>query len=211
MITITLYDVIQSELIEAGHNEFKHNGEWVYFDEDYQFIQKMLNYDGDVEEIVNKTIFKFSHLNEQEHDRYFKKMFLSRFLDREINAQTLEGFVSKLQYVFMTNRKLLNEVFENFDRYVKQESTQKTESLDGNLSDTRSIMSSLPQTEINLNLSDDTMDYADSNNISKTKSDNQSESNTEQGQYNLETLMTINTIVDGVMNEIDKRCFLQIW
>ena len=43
MSTFTLYDVIQSELIKLGHDEFvDESGNWVFFDKEHQFIQKSL-------------------------------------------------------------------------------------------------------------------------------------------------------------------------
>ena len=71
MITTTLYNIIRSELIKEGFNEFVNDqGELVLFKEEDQFLTKILKYDDDVKKIVNK-LFTEQSLNDPENDGHF--------------------------------------------------------------------------------------------------------------------------------------------
>src|SRR5699024_11225200 len=89
-LTITLYDYIQSELIKKGLNEFVDSeGELVIFEEDHQFIEKIFRYDEDIQQIINFLFFG-NGLIDEEYDKHSKKNFLYKFLNRQINHQTIE-------------------------------------------------------------------------------------------------------------------------
>jgi len=63
-MTTTLYSIIQSELIKKGLNEFVDTeGNLVLFNEEFQFMTKILTYDPDVQDIVNQ-LFQNVSLNE---------------------------------------------------------------------------------------------------------------------------------------------------
>ena len=70
--TTTLNEYINGELSRLGRNEFVNNGNLTIFDDEFQFIQKILKYDDDVHNIVTKKIFKGYELPITEVDRYFK-------------------------------------------------------------------------------------------------------------------------------------------
>src|SRR5699024_9891721 len=96
LTTTTLYKIIQSELINRGHNEFfDKNNRLVLFNNEHQFIRKIMSYDEDIKNIVNDLFFSYE-LEHKEHDTHFKKMFLYRFINREINRQTVESFMFEL-------------------------------------------------------------------------------------------------------------------
>ena len=61
MITTTLYNVIRSELIKDGFNEFvDDDGNLIIFNEESQFMTKILKYDADVQKIVNNLGINYS-------------------------------------------------------------------------------------------------------------------------------------------------------
>src|SRR5699024_7968379 len=99
MTTTTIFNILRSEHIKKGHSEFESNmsqtdffpfGEFVFYDENYQFTEKILRYDENVSDIID-YIFSGVSLNKEEHDKHFKKGFLSRFVNRQINRQTVEA------------------------------------------------------------------------------------------------------------------------
>src|SRR5699024_9673464 len=103
MITTTLYNVIRSELIKQGFNEFvDEEGNLVLFNEESQFMTKILSYDDDVKKIINK-LFTGVSLENRENDEHFKQTFLVRFLNRQINFQTIESFRLSLLSTFLMN------------------------------------------------------------------------------------------------------------
>src|SRR5699024_2467256 len=104
MTTTTIFNIIRSELIKKGNSEWESDGaqddvctlgEFVFYDENYQFTEKILRYDEDVSDIIDYICSGVS-LNKEQHDKHFKKGFLSRFDNRQINRQTVEAFKMEL-------------------------------------------------------------------------------------------------------------------
>lgn len=220
--TTTINEYFNSELSRMGFNENVNDGKLTFFDEEFQFIQKILKYDDDVHEIVTRKIFKGFQLPNVDTDKYFKQAFVTRFLDREINRQTIEAFAAQVLYVSITHSDYINEVFsKDFMMYINNTSfsesietgnmigqtlndtnttnnakSQSHESYTGNetndtvthddnknksqetsqathedtdVNESRSARSTLPQSEVNINVDNDELDYADENTITKTK------------------------------------------
>lgn len=208
--TTTLIEILQSELQNRGHNEFVNKGHLSFNDSEFAFIQKILRFDDDVHNIVNRTFFKGFKFNDERIDRYFKEAFVTRFLDREINRQTVEAFASQVLYVTLTREDYIFTVFgSEMQKYLeqhtetisedrgkalenateqgqtKQRQQQKTheehedeshethedeEHADGTTTnDNRNAESTLPQSEVNINVDNTNLDYADTNTISRDK------------------------------------------
>lgn len=208
--TTTLMEILQSELQNRGHNEFVNQGHLSFNDSEFAFIQKILRFDDDVHNIVNRTFFKGFKFNDERIDRYFKEAFVTRFLDREINRQTVEAFASQVLYVTLTREDYIFTVFgSEMQKYLeqhtetiseergkalenateqgqtKQRQQQKTheeheeeshethedeEHADGTkTNDNRNAESTLPQSEVNINVDNTNLDYADTNTISRDK------------------------------------------
>lgn len=208
--TTTLMEILQSELQNRGHNEFVNKGHLSFNDSEFAFIQKILRFDDDVHNIVNRTFFKGFKFNDERIDRYFKEAFVTRFLDREINRQTVEAFASQVLYVTLTREDYIFTVFgSEMQKYLeqhtetisedrgkalenateqgqtKQRQQQKTheeheeeshethedeEHADGTTTnDNRNAESTLPQSEVNINVDNTNLDYADTNTISRDK------------------------------------------
>ena len=227
MVTITLYDYIKSELIKQGFDEFKdENGKFVFMNEEYQFMTKILRYDEDVSNILDK-VFTGVSLRKREYDQHFKRAFLSRFADRSINRQTIEGFRLQLLSTFLSNEQFLNHLYEDVDKYITQTqennqntSQEGTQSNDGNTStDNRQAYAELPQNNINLDVDDTVMHSANDNTISRNKQTNQQETKNDsisesQGinrNYQFSELFKANGLLDKVLDDFDKKCFLQVW
>ena len=162
MITTTLYNIIRSELIKEGFNEFVNDqGELVLFNEEDQFLTKILKYDDDVKKIVNK-LFTDQSLNDTENDEQFKKTFVMRFLNRQINFQTIDMFRVQLLNTFLTNEVYINTVYKDLEKYINQtqenNSTSKQENdqlNDGTTtSDNRQAYADLPQNNVQLDVND---------------------------------------------------------
>lgn len=208
--TTTLMEILQSELQNRGHNEFVNKGHLSFNDSEFAFIQKILRFDDDVHNIVNRTFFKGFKFNDERIDRYFKEAFVTRFLDREINRQTVEAFASQVLYVTLTREDYIFTVFgSEMQKYLeqhtetiseergkalenateqgqtKQRQQQKTheeheeeshethedeEHADGTTTnDNRNAESTLPQSEVNINVDNTNLDYADTNTIRRDK------------------------------------------
>lgn len=227
MITTTLYNVIRSELIKEGFNEFVDgDGNLTIFNEESQFITKILNYDSDVQTIVEK-LFTGASLTHRENDEHFKKTFLMRFLNRQINFQTIESFRVSLLSTFLMNQRYVNAVYDDLDRYITQsqinENTNKqtNEQLSNGstTTDNRQAYAQLPQNNVQLDVNSTIMKSANDNTISRNKQINQQEntgetsgeSRSENKSYQLNELLQSSKIMENIFNEFDRKCFLQVW
>lgn len=227
MVTITLFDYIQSELIKQGFDEFvDSDGNLILFDEEFQFMTKILSYDEDVEKIVNR-LFNGVSLDQREHDQHFKKSFLYRFLNRQINRQTIESFKVELMATFLVNQNYINTVYSDLDLFITQGQTSESDHLQendqqsnsGSMTDNRQAYAELPQSNVQLDVDSTVMDYANDNTISRNKQTSDQEtkgktiSNTKgtNKTYQMDNLFKSSGIMEKILNIFDRKCFLQIW
>lgn len=217
MTTTTLYKYVESELFKMGHNNeiVDSQGNLVFFDNDFQVMTKVMSYDGDVENIVN-NIFSQLELDDPLHDYHFKKAFFYRFINRQINKQTIESFRFELISTFLTYQEHINKVYEDLEKYIQgvsesktisdthsddsseqnsksnstQNDTQENENKTNDTSeqknnqnttgntttDNRNAQSSLPQSNVQLDVNNTIMKTADSNDISRNKQSNSQDS-----------------------------------
>jgi len=247
LTTTTLFKIIQSELIKLGRNEFEGKekqtsvfdfGTFDFFKDDMQFTSKLFKYDDDIKLIVNWLFNQFS-LDDELHDEHFKKMFIFKFINRQISKQTVESFKYDLSYIFMTRQDYLNRIYRDGEKYInrlnenessgnsKGRSTNQSENKDNSQSEStdRGADSDLPNSTLSFNLDNDTFDNPSSANARKNKtensstgtskqtSDNENEDNNEghSNTYTLDDLIKSSYLFDDVLKEFDKKCFLQIW
>ena len=332
LTTTTLYKIVQSELYALGHDHeiVDKEGNLVFFDNKFQVMSKIMSYDEDIKNIINQ-LFNGYGLEKQEHDTHFKKMFFYRFINREINRQTVESFMFELMSTFMINQGHINRVYNDLEKYILQHSigetsnkqlskeisqqinqqvasqidehlnsetstsgnTQNTtdettgvtsstsnqdtkqdttQSVNGNTtSDNRQARSDLPQNRVNLDVNNTLMTTANENEISRNKQSNDQDTNSNttgntkdtssgtsesnstskvigssdsksngestgrtesdsHGQtdgtsdsestgesstlnmiYQLDELFKSSSVMEHIMNEFDKKCFLQFW
>lgn len=235
MTTTTLFKVIQSELIKKGHSEFESEtpptdifpfGKFSFFDKNYQFTERILNFEKDVKDIVEYFFHGYS-LEVKEHDTHFKKMFLMRFVNRQINRQTLESFKFELINVFLANQKYINRVYQDSEKFILQQTIGNTDNTQDNKgksntisqTDNREAFADLPQDYVNLDVNNTTMQVASDNTISRNKqtSNSENEANTTGNtkalnqSYSLDELIKSSKLLENIMKTFDRKCFLQIW
>ena len=258
LTTTTLYKIVQSELYKLGHdNEIvDKEGNLVFFDNNFQVMSKVMSYDTDIEKIVD-NLFNHMKLNNTIHDQHFKKTFFFRFINREINRQTIESFMLELTATFLQSQDYINRVYTDMEKYIlgysetNEENTQdsndlKTSTSKNNSSnnseststgntttDNRQARSDLPQSNINLDVNSTIMSTANENDISRNKQNNSQtntdeqisrnetenkdqseshsngESNSISKTYQLDQLFKTNNVLERIMNEFDKKCFMQ--
>lgn len=227
MRTTTIYNIIHSELIKRGYNEFVNkDGHLVFFDSDYQFMTKIFSYDEDISEIVN-DLFNGNVLDDPVHDEHFKRNFFYRFINRQINRQTIESFKLELLSVFMSNKTYINMVYEDLEDHILQKNISHSDNEQNNnqvnsgstTSDNRSAFADLPQSTANLDVNSTVMQYPSDNTISRNKQTNQqqtdgsttNESHSENRSYSLDELFKSNGVLENILNIFDVKCFLQVW
>ena len=260
LTTTTLYKIVQSELYALGHNNeiVDKEGNLVFFDNKFQVMSKIMSYDTDIENIVDR-LFNYMKLNNTIHDQHFKKTFFFRFINREINRQTVESFMLELTATFLQNQDYINRVYTDMEKYIlgysetndknnqdsndlktsnsksNSSNNSETTSTGNTTTDNRQARSDLPQNSVNLDVNNTVMRSANENDISRNKQNNnqtntdeqtsvnetenndQSEShssgtsNSISKTYQLDQLFKTNNVLERIMNEFDKKCFLQFW
>ena len=227
MRTTTIYNIVHSELIKRGYNEIiDEDGNLIFFDSDLQFMNKIFSYDEDVSVIVD-DLFNGNVLDDPVHDEHFKKNFFYRFINRQINRQTIESFKLELLSVFMSNKTYINMVYEDLENHILQKNISHSDNEQNNnqvnsgstTSDNRSAFADLPQSTANLDVNNTTMQYPSDNTISRSKQTNQqetdgsttNESNSENRSYSLDELFKSNGVLENILNIFDVKCFLQVW
>src|SRR5699024_11792863 len=60
------------------------------------------------------------------YDFHFKKAFFYRFVNRQINRQTIESFRFELISTFLTYQEHINKVYEDLEKYIQGVSESKT-------------------------------------------------------------------------------------
>ena len=146
-------------------------------------------------------------------------MFLYRFINRQINRQTVESFKMQLLYTFLNHQDFLNRLAKDLDQYLTNATEQEQinqQLTDGTTTnDNRQAFASLPQTNVNIDVNDTNMKSADDNTISRNKQkNNQQTDGTTKGTskaYQLDQLLKSNGILDTILDDFDRKCFLQFW
>lgn len=210
--TTSLFELIQSELIISGKNEFINKGKLTFFDDKYAFIKKIIDYDKDVQEIVDKQIFRGYKISDSLNgDLLFKKTFVNRFMNREIARQTKEDFSSQVIQTSLVLDKYLSLIYGDLDKYIKNTNTSRGSSGKNGITDNRSADAELPQTEVNIDVDKTVLYYADKNNIARSKyKDDENNENT-SNSFDLDSVIKTLDMYELVFIEFDKKCFLQIW
>src|SRR5699024_10568779 len=165
--------------------------------------------------------------NKEEHDKHFKKGFLSRFVNRQINRQTVEAFKMELLSTFISNETFINTLYEDLDKYIEQTNTTKRETNqinkqlnDGSTkTDNRQAFADLPQSNTNLDVDNTSMDHATDNTISRnnqtdkqeTEAETSGKNESENKTYQLDELLKSNGLLEQVYDIFDRKCFLQVW
>lgn len=204
-------DILQTELINDGHNEFFNNNQLTFFDDKFAFIKKTMRYDSDVAKIVNRMFFQEVSLNNPVSDKKFKQTFVNRFLNRQIAFQTVEVFSSQVVYVLLTKIDYLNSIYDDLDMYIQGKTQSDGDDTSTDQSDNRVLMSTLPQDQVNLNVDNTQLAYGDENTISRTKNQKTGNQKNTSSAYNLDNLIKTQYLLEEVFTEFDKKCFLQIW
>jgi len=240
--TPNLYDVIHSELDLRGFNELENNGKWTFHDPSFSFMKKISDYDKDIQDIMEGLIFKGERLIDENADKHFKKTFLLHFLNKSINAQTIEDFSMKVRTTFLMNDEFINHIYDINSFLTNEQTSEQTGENDSitkgktkneqtgkneGVNENRNARTDLPQSQVNVNLDDTELDYANEFNLSKSKDgatnentsigENENETigktkgNTISRQYSMDNLIKIKGLLESVFIEFEKNCFMQVF
>lgn len=216
MITTTPYLIIESEYAKNGIDEFStindRNGrsfQQLHFNDGQtpSLIAKVARYDDDIASIVDNTLFAGYTLPNQELDRFFKRMFISRFSHRELKYQTMERWQQVLISSIMSHEQVLKVFWDNLDKYISGEliTTTSSDNKDGSNFATQE----LPQDSVTADLTKNILEYADSNNVTRGFSNSNNTSSSKQ--FNTSVLFQFNNFWVKLLDELDDELFLHVW
>ena len=213
--TASLMDIIQSELINNGLNEFvnKVDGtpQIISNNDKFTYIRKVAQYDEDVQAVVDRTFFMNFKFKNETTDLFFKRSFITRFLDRQIGNQTVDLFANHLVSFSILNEAYIDNLVTNFEKYLNGDNTTDTKSTTNEKDGHNDANITLPQDNVSLDLTKNTADYADTNDIYRAFADTVATGNNHSNAYNADVLDKMAEQWDNLMYRFDKKLFLQIW
>ena len=227
--TTRLYDVIYTTYNNI-YGDFLRDNQVIYFNPEFQFSHKVIDYDDEIKTVCRNTIFYGLDFLDETSRKRFEQEFLARFLSRTIKFQTYELFNWKLAAYLRGIKDIITDYYININKYIQGYSqtndtgnsvlngqTQgqgETQTRDNNLAVT------LPQDNTDLSLDKDSYDYADTTAHSKSKSSNTNTQTTNNTQdttqqseaisYEVGRLFELQAYHDDLFNDLDRLLFSQI-
>lgn len=213
--TASLMDIIQAELVNNGINEIVNKIDGVTKittnDDRFAFIRKVAQYDEDVQAVVNHTFFMDFKFKNPTTDLFFKRSFITRFLDRQIGNQTVDLFANHLVSFSILNEAFIDNLVMNFEKYLNGDSSADTKNTSNEKDGHNDANITLPQDNVSLDLTKNTANYADTNDIYRAFADTVATGNNHSNSYNTDVLDKMAEQWDNLMYRFDKKLFLQIW
>lgn len=227
-MTATIYELLERGLDRIysdsdrviGVNQNEHG--MITSIEDPDYLQKIINYDSEVQEVVEK-IFSFSFTNKS-FDAYIKKIIIQRFMDRSIKWEFVpvsafvwapKIFTMKLASACAQKDKFLSFTYENYEKYLVAgtHSISDDEAHTINESNNRNILATLPQTKYNLNVRDYISPTASENRVDNGLSDTSHTDHKEDttDNFNPTQLLQMENIFKDFVEELDGLLFKQVW
>lgn len=212
-MTVKLYSILTSLIDNADiETNFTNKFNQLYHNNPNYNISRMIsNYQEDGNELTYLVQYYLTYGLQflGDNRKRFEKELLSKFYNRKIKVQTIDlwnnllvGFVSEYQDV-------IKNMYE-IDKWLKGQSNTRTTSDSQGENRTNNINSSQPQTQTNITLNQDSIDYADDLSINKGKSTNSNVSTYQSENNDLKTLIDYQKITNEFWNKLDLALFSQV-
>ncbi len=210
--TTTLLELISGALNLNGYDETYVNGRLSFFNPRTSYIKKALLYDYDVQTVFNQIVFFDEYLNDHRHDNEFKKLFINKFIGREIKQQTVEMFGASVTSTFLKHKHQLNFLYNNRDKLLSGGTSSKSTNTGDSTSLNKNSFIDLPQDQVDIDVSNQnqTMNYATNVSYSNNKTDNNGTYSSENQNYNMSSLNEITEYMDSILEDFERECFLFI-
>ena len=215
--TTRLYDIIYTTYNNL-YGDFIKDNQIIYFNPEFQFSHKVVDYDDEIKTVCRNTIFYgLDFLDDTSRER-FEQEFLSRFLSRTIKFQTYELFNWKLVAYVRGIKDIITDYYINIEKYLHSQSESSTlagSNTEGvTISRDNNLEVTLPQDNTDLSLDKDSYDYADTTAHSKSRTSDTSTQDTLQESeaisYDVTRLTELQAFHDNLFNELDRLLFSQI-
>lgn len=227
--TTRLYDIIYTTYNNI-YGDFIRDNQIIYFNPEFQFTHKVVDYDEEIKTVCRNTIFYGLDFLDETPRKRFEQEFLARFLSRTIKFQTYELFNWKLTAYLRGIKEIITDYYININKYLQGYSQTndtgnsilqgQTKGQGETLTRDNNLAVTLPQDNTDLSLDKDTYDYADTTAHSKSRSNNtntqttnNTQNTTQQSEaisYEVGRLSELQAYHDDLFNDLDKLLFSQV-
>ena len=147
----------------------------------------------------------------EDADKFFKKMFVNRFLVREIGFQTVDIFRTRLVSLLLQYEKYIVNTYINYEKMFSGHSETTTDQKGQGINKQRYAHISLPQNNVNIDLNNDIAEYADINDLTNNSNDNKSNTKTASDKFSPDVLRKLENVYQRVLDDFDVKLFLQVF
>ena len=206
--TSRLYDIIYGELDRHRVEIYRSNNQIIF--NQANLMRKTLEYkDPHFIKMLEDNLF-YGTITINQRQR-FEREFLQRFINRVIKFQTVDLFSTYLASFISEYQELINYTYDKYDILVTGQVETVSNNNTTSTNKTNSIYSNLPQNQINMNLDIDTLDYADDNTISKSRSTNSGTDRSTSSAYDIDALNKISALKEQIFKDMDNLLFSQLY
>ena len=212
-MTVKLYSILTSLIDNADiETNFTNKFNQLYHNNPNYNISRMIsNYEEDGNELTYLVQYYLTYGLQflGDNRKRFEKEFLSKFYNRKIKVQTIDLWNNLLVGFVSEHQDVIKNMYE-IDKWLKGQSNTRTTSDSQGENRTNNINSSQPQTQTNITLNQDSIDYADDLSINKGKSTNSNISTYQSENHDLKTLIDYQKITNEFWNKLDLALFSQV-
>lgn len=212
-MTVKLYSILTSLIDDADiETNFTNKFNQLYHNNPNYNISRMIsNYQEDGNELKYLVQYYLTYGLQflGDNRKRFEKELLSKFYNRKIKVQTIDLWNNLLVGFVSAHQDVIKNMYE-IDKWLKGQSNTRTTSDSQGENRTNNINSSQPQTQTNITLNQDSIDYADDLSINKGKSSNSNVSTYQSENHDLKTLIDYQKITNEFWNKLDLALFSQV-
>lgn len=212
-MTVKLYSILTSLIDNADiETNFTNKFNQLYHNNPNYNISRMIsNYEEDGNELTYLVQYYLTYGLQflGDNRKRFEKELLSKFYNRKIKVQTIDLWNNLLVGFVSEHQDVIKNMYE-IDKWLKGQSNTRTTSDSQVENRTNNINSSQPQTQTNITLNQDSIDYADDLSINKGKSTNSNVSTYQSENHDLKTLIDYQKITNEFWNKLDLALFSQV-
>lgn len=212
-MTVKLYSILTSLIDNADiETNFTNKFNQLYLNNPNYNISRMIsNYQEDGNELTYLVQYYLTYGLQflGDNRKRFEKELLSKFYNRKIKVQTIDLWNNLLVGFVSEHQDIIKNMYE-IDKWLKGQSNTRTTSDSQGENRTNNINSSQPQTQTNITLNQDSIDYADDLSINKGKSTNSNVSTYQSENHDLKTLIDYQKITNEFWNKLDLALFSQV-
>lgn len=212
--TTTLEDILRNEASKYhGWDDIfnNENGQLIRYGATDALIYQVAQYSDMVADLCNHAFFSSYTLSDKDADKFFKKMFVNRFLIREIGFQTVDIFRTRLIGLLLQYEQYIVNTYKNYEKMFSGHSESTTDQKGQGLNKQRYAHVSLPQNNVNIDLNNDIAEYADINDLTNNSNDNKSNSKTTSDKFSPDVLRKLENVYQKVLDAFDVKLFLQVF